>query len=268
MSNEEMVAQIQGGRTELINDLWEQIVDYIAYRADKYLLSFPDQYKSYKDDMINESYLWMLKAVEKYDADGGKTFAGYLIYFLQKAFSTAIFGCQTDRKDRKPLNTAKSIDAPINSEGAEDITLADTLIDEAAERYFDEFERSQYQDDVMQLLTDGIEHIKDQDARKLLRCMLENDCSRMTAVRMINGGSAAKYDAYSHRYNRAIKELRQYMKKTTTRKRAELIGLDYAVYAGGARKYMNKQFTSDIEDFVIKKVDEYMKWDRIESTLN
>lgn len=260
MTNEELVLMIRAGRDELIPQLWDQVAKFINYRADKYLLNFPDHYSFYKDDMINESYEWFLKAIKNYKM-GDRTFISYLTYYLQKAFAMAVFGTQSDRAQHKPLNTAVSIDKPIDDD--EEITISDTLPDEAAEEAFIDIEHKGYWEDVRSFLRDGINHISDQSTRELLMCMLNHNCSRVRALEFM-GEDAAAYDKYSNKYNNGIAYLRKYMKKTAARKRAALIGLDCAIYGGGIRRWKNNLFTSEVEKVAIKRADQAMKYDYIE----
>ena len=67
MTNEELCTQIQNGHDEYIPELWDQVSDFIAWRAHKYLMSStPEHKQQLKDDMINQSYFHFLKAIETY----------------------------------------------------------------------------------------------------------------------------------------------------------------------------------------------------------
>ena len=269
MTNEELVLMIRAGRDEFIPQLWDQVAKFINYRADKYLLNFPDHCSFYKDDMINESYEWFLKAIKNYKM-GDRAFISYLTYYLQKAFAIAVFGTQGDRAQNKPLNTAISIDQAINDNGdgygEGKITISDTLPDEAAEEAFIKFEEKQYHENVKILLRDGINCIDDPDTRKLFLCMLEHDCSRVRALEIM-GEDAAAYNKYSNKYKNGIAYLRKYMKKTAARKRAALIGLDCTIYGGGVRKWKESLFTSEVEKAAIKRADQTLKYDIIEHSM-
>ncbi len=259
MTNEELVLMIRAGRDEFIAQLWEQVAKFISYQADRYLLNFPEHCRFYKDDMINESYEWFLKAIRNYKM-GDRTFISYLTYYLQNAFAIAIFGAQGDRAQNKPLNTATSIDRPIDEDG--EITISDTLSDDAAEKAFINIEDEQYREDVKMLLRDGINCIRDQDTRKLFLCMLAHDCSRMRALEIM-GEDAAAYDRYSNKYKNGITYLRKYMKKTAARKRAALIGLDCSIYGGGLQRWKENMFTSEVEKAAIKRADQALEYDYI-----
>ena len=55
MTNEELCTQIQNGHDEYIPELWDQVSDFIAWRAHKYLTEYPEYKQQLKDDMINQS---------------------------------------------------------------------------------------------------------------------------------------------------------------------------------------------------------------------
>lgn len=91
MTNEEMVRAIQNGRRDLIPQLWDQVVDFIRYMASKRLKSAPEEKQDLFDDMVNEAYFYVLRAVETFDSARGTLFITHLQYHIKTAFTAVIY---------------------------------------------------------------------------------------------------------------------------------------------------------------------------------
>lgn len=131
MSNEEMVAAIQAGQTELIPQLWENVENLIAWRANSFLAanSATDLCRGVEiGDLVNSGFFAVLAAVKTYNPTQSK-FSSWLLQYLRNAFAEAA-GCRTEKQKSEPLRYAMSIDAPI--EDAEGDTLGDLQADPAA----------------------------------------------------------------------------------------------------------------------------------------
>lgn len=254
MRNEELVLLIQEGKSEYIPQLWEQVYKFISMRADRYLCYYPDNYASLKEDMINESYFQFLKAVDHYDQSQG-SFINFLSYYLNNAFKVALIGGRTGRAQRDPLNNYIGFDAPVTD--AEDLTIADTLPDEASEAYYRRLEDEDFWGSVSKLLGDVISQVKDETGRELVWYMYSHNCSIKEASQALYGADPVTYE----HYRKALKEIRMLMKYSAVKKRVELIGLDdYISYTGtGLNAYKNRCFTSSVEAAAVKRVDADLK---------
>lgn len=118
-TNEELALLIQSGQTESIPQLWEQVEDFICYLADRYLRNYPAHCQQFHGDMVNQAYFYFLKAIENYRPEKRK-FTSYLSYYAKNAFQEVLRG-RTSRTKNEPLNSALSLDTPI--EGT-DISLS------------------------------------------------------------------------------------------------------------------------------------------------
>ena len=125
-SNEELAALIKNGETQYIESLWLQIEKFIRQQAEK---RFYLSGKTYPEigDLMSAGYLAMLEAVKYYDPEKEYKFLTYLGRTLQKAFAQE-YGL---RGKSDALQMAASLQDPI---GEEDLTIEDTIADEAAER--------------------------------------------------------------------------------------------------------------------------------------
>lgn len=248
MSNEELAVKIQGGKSEYIPLLWSQVSRFINMQAGKYLDSFPEHYRQLQGDMINEAYFYFLEAVECYDPEKGK-FTTWLSWHIRNAFTTVIMGGRSKREQSEPLNAAVSLDTPISD--TEDITLADTLLDETSEAYYRRLEDMDFWQSVNIFIDEAIGHVKNKKGREIVRYMFDNNCNIRAASQALYGDIPVQYECY----RAAIREMQRYVKYSSAKKRMADMGLDDYVYGWGVGAWKNHRFTSAVEWSAIKKID-------------
>ena len=248
MSNEELAIKIQSGHTEYIPKLWEQIAAFVEWRAKKYLAEYPPHYQDLKDDLVNEGYFAMLRAAEDYDDNKG-AFLTYLSYHLRTCFRSVIFSGRGKRHEADPLNRAISLDVPI--EDADDLTLADMIIDDEAEAYYRHIEDIDFWESVNRFLYEAIDHIKDEKGRAIVRYMYENGGTKKEAAEKLYPGQGRLDGCIRN----AIAELWRYMGRSAVKREMQLIGLDDYVYGWGVGAWKNHLFTSSVEWAAIRHVD-------------
>ena len=253
MTNEELALKIQSGCDEYIPELWEQVAAFVEWRAKKYLAEYPPHYQDLKEDLINEGYFAMLEAAKGYDREKG-TFLTYLSYHLKTCFRSVIFSGRGKRREADPLNHAISLDVPI--EDADDLTLADMIIDDEAEAYYRHIEDIDFWESVNRFLYEAIDHIKDEKGRTIVRYMYENGGTKKEAAEKLYPGQG-RLDGQI--YN-AIVELRRYMNRSAVKKEMQLIGLDDYVYGWGVGAWKQHLFTSSVEYEAIRRIDKERKY--------
>ena len=79
MTNEWLVIQIQQGDKGKINELWNQIVDYVRLCAIEFHAG------DLEEDLIQEGYFGMLEAIGKYDVKKGFKFLTYASHYIKKS---------------------------------------------------------------------------------------------------------------------------------------------------------------------------------------
>lgn len=129
---EELVAMIQGGRHDLIEELWMQLRDLVALYAQRYykkLIKFDGTAFGCVDvdDLIQSGYLAVVAAVADYDSTKGASFTTYLYFHIKKEFRSAIG--RSGRQLRDPLNHAMSLDVPLNEDDPDSMTRLDFVPD-------------------------------------------------------------------------------------------------------------------------------------------
>lgn len=260
MTNEVIALEIQRGHKEYISVLWEQIAAFVEWRAKKYLAEYPSYYQDLKDDLVNEGYFAMLEAAKGYDREKG-TFLTYLSYHLKTCFRSVIFSGRGKRREADPLNHAISLDVPI--EDADDLTLADMIIDDEAEAYYRRIEDVDFWESVNRFLYEAIDHIKNEKGRAIIRYMCENGGTKKEAADKLYPGSGSLYE----NYKQGIRELKRYMNRSAVKKEMQLIGLDNYVYGWGVGAWKNHLFTSSVEYEAIRRIDKERKYRDIRAVL-
>ena len=253
MTNEELALKIQSGCDEYIPELWEQIAAFVEWRAKKYLAEYPSYYQDLKDDLVNEGYFAMLEAAKGYDREKG-TFLTYLSYHLKTCFRSVIFSGRGKRREADPLNHAISLDVPI--EDADDLTLADMIIDDEAEAYYRNIEDVDFWESVNHFLYKAIDKIQNEKGRAIIRYMYENGGTKKEAAEKLYPWQG-RLDGQI--YN-AMVELRRYMNRSAVKKEMQLIGLDDYVYGWGVGAWKQHLFTSSVEYEAIRRIDKERKY--------
>ena len=86
MTNEELVTEIKAGRNEKENmtALWQQNEKFVRQKAHRY------RFYADPDDLIQEGYIALYDAVQKFNLAAGTKFITFLSYFLDTAMSRYI----------------------------------------------------------------------------------------------------------------------------------------------------------------------------------
>lgn len=135
MTNEELAIKIQQGHEELYPALWENVVDFVKYKAFRRYAAAVDETGNVVevDDLVQNGYFAMIRAVRLFKPESGN-YITVLVYCLKTAFNEAL-----GRMNKDPLRRAISLDAPLN-EDPDSNTLLDIQADTENEYQFDDVE--------------------------------------------------------------------------------------------------------------------------------
>ena len=170
-TNEEIVAMIQAGRTDLYLELWYRIKGMVASEAYSRLMIAKgfDRGGTYGsvdiEDLTQAGYIAMYNAVQSYDPERAK-FTTYLRYFLQSAFNEAQ-GLRTSKRD--PLDNSFSLDRPLDEDSDE--TFCDTI--PGADRWQGVDEKI-FTDQLHDAIEKALREIPERRAEVVRRTVLEN----------------------------------------------------------------------------------------------
>ena len=166
MSNEELVASIQAGKVELMEELWVQVEKYVMSKASKldFMLA-KMQNRSYNSktatgileqgDFCNTGYLALVKAVETYNPQTEVPFLAWFIFYLKTAFAEAT-GYRTVKGRMEPIRHALSLDAPLGDDPDGD-TLASIVADQRAS--LDNIEEAIWREQLRKVMEDVLSEL-------------------------------------------------------------------------------------------------------------
>lgn len=132
---------VQRGQLDTLT-LWAAVRGYAAKKARRWVTALNHRCGVELDDLMQEAYLAMLRAVRLWRPDGGTGFIGIYELTLRTAFADAC-GIRTVRSRSDPLQTAVSLDAPVGEDGEETNALVDFVQDTQAEDRLLEIEREE-----------------------------------------------------------------------------------------------------------------------------
>jgi DNA-directed RNA polymerase sigma subunit (sigma70/sigma32) len=150
---------VQRGQLDTLT-LWAAVRGYAAKKALRWVAALHHRCGVELDDLMQEAYLAMLRAVRLWRPDGGTGFIGIYELTLRTAFADAC-GIRTVRSRSDPLQTAVSLDAPVGEDGEEAGTLGSLVPDESAERPFLGIEQQELADAVQESLQSLPENLRE-----------------------------------------------------------------------------------------------------------
>lgn len=262
MTNEELVAKIQQGETEYMGELWDQVRNYIAWSAERYLSGYPKHYEAYKMDCVHAGYFALVNAVRGYNRQQGK-FLSYLKVPLKSSFREVIYSGRSIKQEKDPLNDALSLDEVMTASGGEAVTLEDFMCDK------DQGEQTCF------VISGGVADLEDADqwrtihdflekglkrsdnaGNKILLYMLNNDCKYSEAVTALYGEEAVHDSKLKWQKTASEKRLKRYV--ISRPKEVKKLGIDEIITQGGLRQYGLKRykeriFTSAVEQIALNR---------------
>ena len=252
--NVDAVAEkIKGGNLDLLPTLWDRVSRFIYSRASAWLICKSNSIVEV-DDLVNECYFVLLPAVKGWNPDKAG-FLTYLSYYLPNCFNAAYYGGRTAKSKLDPINNHASLDAPLVLDADDgNVTLLDTIIDTNAEAYYRNMEDADFWESVSDFLHKCIIHVNDTIGRTCMLYMLDNECDTLLQA------SAILYPEYSYavvrnHFNNACSQLKRILNYSTNRKAAKKLSLDYEIYGSGFNRFVHNNYTSNIEDAVIRHID-------------
>lgn len=157
---ENLVMQIQNG-ADLKEELWKRLKRFIAWRASSFARQNPAPGVDI-DDLIQCGYFALLRTIEAYDPGKG-SFLSLLNWYLKNCFQSAIG--RTEKQFRDPLNTALSLNAPLDSGDPDGNTLEDIIPD--SRDSIQEVEEQIYREQLHIALEEALSSIKPDEASVL-----------------------------------------------------------------------------------------------------
>ena len=186
MTNEEVAVLAQSGNEKSVLLLWERVKYFAKKQAGRWIAAWEGRGGVTLDDLQQCAFLALLDALESWKPDGG-SFIGWYALRLKAAFTVA-YGQRTQRDRLDPLQTATSLETPLDDD---DLTLGDTIEDPEAVKAMETVEEN-----------DRLHHLHD-TMQEVIETLPED---QRTAIveKYYRGGKA---DIMAH--NAALRALRQ-----------------------------------------------------------
>lgn len=207
MTNEQLAEFIQqGGNDELIPILWERIRKLMYMKSDKVYRVYQSRFiKCGVElwDLKQSCYMSFLEAVRGYKANKNLKFTAYLSYPFRNTVNSLI-GIRTKTKQNEPLNNCTSLEVPVSDD--ENITLADTLIDETAVNAPEHVER----EDDYRILHEAVNSLKEPMSRIVNAYYFEDKKTPQIGEEMgVSHSTVSMYKAKAMRCLRASEQLKR-----------------------------------------------------------
>ena len=183
-TNEELASKIKAGERELVPELWENVEAFIRMRAGQFLRAATLTQRLNDpaidvEDLVQESYFGMLKAIEYFDENSGFLFLTYLKNTLLKSFYKA-----SGVKRKK--HPTKSLNEPIDSDGDE-TDLSEIVEDAKAQNGFYDVMSRDWQAQTFITLLEALELLEKKEQLFLWQHYFEGST-------MTRAAAAAGYD--------------------------------------------------------------------------
>ena len=150
---------VQNGELDVLT-LWAAVRGYAYRKARRWAAALEHRSGQDIEDLMQEAFLAMLRAVGLWEQYKGMGFIGVYELTLRDGFSRAC-GCRTKREAEDPLRSSVSLDAPVGEDGEEAGTLGSLVPDESAERPFLGIEQQELADAVRESLQSLPENLRE-----------------------------------------------------------------------------------------------------------
>ncbi len=244
--------EIKSGNLDLLPTLWEKVNRFIYSKASAWLSCKNNIVEA--DDLVNESYLSLQSAIDNWNPDKA-SFLSYLSYYLPNRFNIAYYGGRTEKSRSDPINNHASLDAPLQTDAdGNEIDLIDTIIDTNAEAYYRNVEDADFWESVSDFLFKCIRKVDDDIGRDCLIYMLSHNYDSLLQAQKVLYPEKS-YDSIRYHYNKAVSQLKRILTNSINKKAAKKLSLDYELYGYGYERFVQNNYTSKIEDTVIRHIE-------------
>ena len=192
-----IAAAVQNGELDVLT-LWAAVRGYAYRKARRWAAAL--EHKSGQDieDLMQEAFLAMLRALETYQGGGGMSFLGWWKMYLRKAFNGAL-GMLHSASRCDPVRRCESLYRPVG-EGGE--LLGDLLEDR--ENPVEELERALWREELRRALRLALEELPGSNREMVVRRYCQG-----VKLRQIAAEAGTSTQAVSETTRRTLKTLRK-----------------------------------------------------------
>lgn len=197
MTNEELAMRIQAGDSACVERLWNNIHKLMHRIAGSIYKQRQERCTAAgvtQDDILQECFFVMLRAVDAYNPDAGYAFNSYIKYHLKNVIN-GLLGFRTAGQRYAPLNTCTSLEVDIAGEGDEGLRLEDMLEDPEGAEPFEAVEQSLMYEELYK----AVNALPDQKRQIILYHFLRDiplkDCAQLLGMHTIGNAFRIKQEA-------------------------------------------------------------------------
>mgnify|MGYP004591887623 FL=1 len=198
---EALVAAVQRGDREKLPELWDCVRAFAARQAYARMAAYRATQTDCAvdaEDLMQEAFLAMLRALETYQGGGGMSFLGWWKMYLRKAFNGAL-GMLRSASRCDPVRRCESLHRPVG-EGGE--LLGDLLEDR--ENPVEELERALWREELRRALRLALEELPGSNREMVVRRYCQG-----VKLRQIAAEAGTSTQAVSETTRRTLKTLRK-----------------------------------------------------------
>jgi RNA polymerase sigma factor (sigma-70 family) len=248
MTNEELAVKIKDGETGLIEELWLQNIGLINQKARHYIPTDRSTDKFELGDLMQD-------AVEAFDPLREFKFTSYLGYHLRNAFHREL---GITKNHKSTLRRATSYDAP--QQGAEEgnLTIKDTLPDEAAGRVYDELLDAITEEQDFNIVMAGMKKLEPRQRDVIIQHYINGSVLETIAAEYgLTRARIQQIEALGLLKLRRMKVIRELARERAIERRIDEKSIFYKAKSAAA---FQSSGTSAIEDLVEKREYWRRKW--------
>ncbi|MBR1731703.1 MAG: sigma-70 family RNA polymerase sigma factor [Ruminococcus sp.] len=149
MTNEELALEIQAGKTEYYRQLWDNTKRLLNKLLNTELINITLPNYITLQDLQQELYFALCRAVQAYDDTKPYSFNSYLNYSIKRVLRDVL----PNKSERHIINSEVSYNIPISAED-NDSEMLDYIEDESAKYSFDNIELSEMQKTVRECIAE------------------------------------------------------------------------------------------------------------------
>lgn len=239
------ISLIKNSRHDLLEELWLDLHDLIAWYAGRYYVRLTAGGQCFGitvDDLIQSGFIALYEAVYAYDPQReDAAFKALLQCYLHKQFRLTIG--RTDRQLRDPLNHCKRLEEPIDSTDPGGLLLEDVIPDD--NNGFEAVEDEVYRNQLHDALEDAIDMLPKGEAACLRSQYWEELSQAETADKM-----GVTVQRVSQLHNAGLNHIRR---SSARSKLEQFLDDNTNYYQLVGKERFNRTHSSSVETIVLKR---------------
>lgn len=213
MTNEKLVALIQGGERDKLPELWEQVEKFVAQQAHRRHRLSGGVGGVEVEDLYQSGYIALVAAADTYDPLAGCAFIGWLALTLRTAFAEA-GGYRSRKQAHDPLHRAGSMDAPTSEDS--DTSIGELVADPAAALAFQDAEDGIWLGQLHDALETALDELPDRQGDTLRRRFYQTQSlEEIAAAEGVSKEAVRLWQAKGLQALRQEAELQQFVEERT-----------------------------------------------------